>query len=401
MREKFLKNLIAGVYKNREEITEKFRSLNLPFKGDETMIAAVVQIDSGDTVVENTVQAGREESKSRYKLSISIEDIVNKIVSNYGPGISFGANENEFVVLLCVKSNTDNRHMEVCKEIMKLVKKYTGASVSNGVGRAANGPDQVFQSYRGAVAALKYKFHTDRNSLLNIDDIGVERDPSIYYSDLYDSEMQLIRFMKSGDIDGVSETIDGIFDFFCTNSGFSAGCIQSVCIGLLTAACKSIYEVEENAHLISGDMRELLEETYEKKTALELQDYVISVFKNFTEFFSGRNLHKNAQIVKKIKKIIHTSYMEKISTAMISEEVYLSPNYISTVFKQVTGETITDYIAEVRIENAKNMLKTTELKILEVAEKVGYDSPHYFSTVFKKYTGLNPLQYRLISREHM
>lgn len=86
--------------------------------------------------------------------------------------------------------------------------------------------------------------------------------------------------------------------------------------------------------------------------------------------------------------------MEDISIQEISKEVYLSSNYIGLIFKQETGESITDYLTNVRIERAKQLLKTTDLKILGVAEMTGYENPQYFSTVFKKYVGVNPQQYQ-------
>ncbi len=86
--------------------------------------------------------------------------------------------------------------------------------------------------------------------------------------------------------------------------------------------------------------------------------------------------------------------MLNISVISLSKEVYLSPNYISLIFKKETGSTAVEYITQVRMEAAKKLLSDTEMKILEVAETVGYENPQYFSTVFKKYTGVHPQQFR-------
>ena len=86
--------------------------------------------------------------------------------------------------------------------------------------------------------------------------------------------------------------------------------------------------------------------------------------------------------------------MEPISTATISSEVFLTPNYVSLIFKQETGQTITDYLTRVRMEEAKRLLKLFDMKILEVSERVGFENPSYFSSVFKKYTGMLPQKYK-------
>lgn len=86
--------------------------------------------------------------------------------------------------------------------------------------------------------------------------------------------------------------------------------------------------------------------------------------------------------------------MEDLTVAGLAAEVFLSPNYLSQIFKQETGESVTEVLTKTRMEAAKELLKSADLRILEIAEMVGYENTTYFSTVFKKYTGLYPQKYR-------
>ena len=79
---------------------------------------------------------------------------------------------------------------------------------------------------------------------------------------------------------------------------------------------------------------------------------------------------------------------------LISDQIGLTPNYISQIFKKETGLTITKYITETRINAAKELLKDSNFKVFEVAEMVGFDNSYYFSTVFKKVTGIHPSKFR-------
>jgi two-component system response regulator YesN len=79
---------------------------------------------------------------------------------------------------------------------------------------------------------------------------------------------------------------------------------------------------------------------------------------------------------------------------MIGQHVHLSPSYISFLFKEVTGETYTEYLKYIRIQNAKALLKHVNLKIYEIAERVGYNDYKYFTLQFKKITGMSPTEYR-------
>jgi len=78
----------------------------------------------------------------------------------------------------------------------------------------------------------------------------------------------------------------------------------------------------------------------------------------------------------------------------ISDRFYLSREYISRRFKQEFGENISDYIARVRIEKAKQLLLSPNLRIAQIAEIIGYQDEKYFSKVFKKMVGQSPNEYR-------
>ncbi|MGI5971099.1 MAG: response regulator [Oscillospiraceae bacterium] len=83
-----------------------------------------------------------------------------------------------------------------------------------------------------------------------------------------------------------------------------------------------------------------------------------------------------------------------LSAGLISYAAGMSYGRLSVLFKNETGKTLSDYITDIRIENAKRLLLTTDEKVYEIAEKVGYGSSQYFSYVFNLKTGQSPVDYR-------
>lgn len=94
--------------------------------------------------------------------------------------------------------------------------------------------------------------------------------------------------------------------------------------------------------------------------------------------------------VDKIIEHLQNNYCQSINLQDLSMMVFLSPNYISRLFKKFTGLTLTDYIQNKRIEETCRLLKESDKKILTISEEVGYKDLKYFQQVFKNITGTTP-----------
>ncbi|GAA0405994.1 response regulator [Paenibacillus motobuensis] len=103
---------------------------------------------------------------------------------------------------------------------------------------------------------------------------------------------------------------------------------------------------------------------------------------------------KDIHIIHDIAKYLEQHYSEEISLQDISSRFFLSREYISRKFKQEFGVTVLDYLSSIRIEKAKLLLMNPHLRIIQVAEMVGYHDEKYFSKVFKKLEGRTPNDYR-------
>lgn len=105
--------------------------------------------------------------------------------------------------------------------------------------------------------------------------------------------------------------------------------------------------------------------------------------------------NKNSYIVQRVTDYILEHYQEKdLSIRTLAEQVYLTPTYLSNLYKKRTGMTIGQYLVNVRVENAINMLKDPKWKLYQIAPMVGYEDPNYFAKIFKKKVGITPSEYR-------
>lgn len=98
--------------------------------------------------------------------------------------------------------------------------------------------------------------------------------------------------------------------------------------------------------------------------------------------------------VQKAADYIKLNYSEKISIKEIADQLYLSPNYLSELFKKHTGKTISEYLTEYRLEKACQLLDHAEYRVGDVSGMVGIHDGRYFSNMFKKKYVMTPTEYR-------
>ncbi len=91
---------------------------------------------------------------------------------------------------------------------------------------------------------------------------------------------------------------------------------------------------------------------------------------------------------------IRQNLKRELTRTEIAEAVYLNPEYLSRLFKKETGIALYEYITREKMEQAKCMLKSTDIPVSLIALKIGYTNFSYFSQVFRRYTGMSPLEYR-------
>ncbi len=104
--------------------------------------------------------------------------------------------------------------------------------------------------------------------------------------------------------------------------------------------------------------------------------------------------------ISEIKKYIKSNLGRSLSLDEIANHVNYNSTYISRLFRQLTGENISRYIVEQKIEKAKEYLSETNESIQTISEKLGFETSQYFSNVFKKRTGISPREYRNLSLYH-
>lgn len=143
----------------------------------------------------------------------------------------------------------------------------------------------------------------------------------------------------------------------------------------------------------SANFKKNLELVYNTNKLNDLIALMISLLEE-SESSGKEGEDSKRKVIAEVIRIIETEYHRDISVEEIAERVYLSPNYLSHLFKKQEGVSIIKYITSIRMEKAKYLLQNTHKKIADISEETGYRNVAYFCSLFKTYYGNAPTQFR-------
>lgn len=127
-----------------------------------------------------------------------------------------------------------------------------------------------------------------------------------------------------------------------------------------------------------------------------LKDVLITQFSSLIDQVRTYVESKNTKPVRQAIDYVKKNYSKPVRLETAASEVGLSPTYFSSIFKKETGQNFSDYVTEYRLIIAKDLLKSSDLNINEIANALGFSDWRYFSKLFKKTEGIKPTEYRKI-----
>lgn len=163
-------------------------------------------------------------------------------------------------------------------------------------------------------------------------------------------------------------------------------------------------ELLMNLTNIYAEMMRDSEQLYERKKQFYEEIKWLETIDDYREWFLAAYdelishiadvYNEDKSSIDKVVRYIEEHYQEELSLQQLSEYAHLSKNYFANLFKKEVGESFVEYVTRIRMDKAKLLLESTELKISQIGPMVGITDSKYFSKVFKKITGISPLEYR-------
>ena len=269
-------------------------------------------------------------------------------------------------------------------EVVLLPEKKYDMDFRVGIGKVHSDQD-IMMSYHEALKALHCK---EGGKILHIDDIAPGTSDDMF--EILAVEHKLIEFIEAGDVQRCLTQLADIFRKF--PDFFEQEKLRYSIVEMMVAAHRIAIQsgMGDDSSLEYG---QYLKQILNCRTKDEFEQMCIEKISLIAGKISINKKKAISNIIDRANKIIEERFNQELTLDEISKELCISPQYFSRLYKSEMGINFIEKLTEVRIRNAKKLMKETEHTVKEICYMSGYCDPNYFSRLFKKHEGVSPSEY--------
>lgn len=361
---------------------------------DDNILVFCIAIDSYEEQI-NSGNIKNPELSGKY-----IVNTVSDIINNYANGGCFEKSPGDYVAFINPRTPKIESVVNIAEHIIDALKRYSQFSVSIGISNIIESSSRINEGYLQAKRALEKRFFQGKGVIcVSENDLtaGTVEKGNIL---LFTAELE--RRLRLGlEYSDLGYTMSAVNDFLESVRNQPYPTKEVVLnniddIMMIFAKELRIYNKQfDDIPEFSGiDLKTHLRKFDFFK---DLTQWLHEFIKIYFDFLLGLNSqHKRRTEILKAIQYIEENYTRNISLTDLAGQVNLSESYLSHLFKKETGSGIANYVLNLRLEMGKKLLKSTNLSVYEIAEKVGYSNVYYFSSSFKKAFGVSPTEYQKI-----
>ncbi|HOL91530.1 MAG TPA: response regulator transcription factor [Clostridiales bacterium] len=391
LREKLLYDIIYEINTNRDDIKEKLELFQTR-QGDFRML-----------LVQNDAEESDGSDISQYDRHLYQFGIINTFIEIFSDkfdvlhvtldtvGIAFIVMPREGV-----EDELAETINKKCTYLQEIINNCFGFTVTIAISSEGSDFTELPQKFGECRAALEHKFYLGNNSIIYHSDVNT----FFRYDDhsmLEKLEKALLEGIKSGNETAVEGRLKDIYSYIRNIDPSQKEFIKNFYWNTITSINNirlSLMSGEDGRKVEYTELSGLYGLIEKCGNADELHTLLEESARSVVSKVNNYNNKSIKLILRKAVEYLQTHYHEPITLNEVAEHTFVSTYYISRMFKKEMGKNFVDYLNELRIEKAKELLKDVRYKTYEVAEKVGIPDAHYFSRLFKKYVGMTPTEYR-------
>jgi two-component system response regulator YesN len=320
-----------------------------------------------------------------------VRSVIEEACKNSSNFYILEQDSNTLITLVSFKNKNPNSKMDyIALKVYQSLITVILSGFTIAVGENVLGINNVKHCYTTAMTALSYKFYKGLNCLIFYNEVK-ESKFTFEFNDFIMSN-KVLEAVEELDINKIGKVIDMLFEYF-NNNKINPKIVRMFTSNMITKLNNLIYEVDNNSKSFT-DKYTICELKIHERTIQELKEFFKDFCLECCNYLKIIHLKDTGGNMAKIEAFIKENYKRNITIRELAENIYLHPTYLGQLFNQKFGKNFNGYIHELRIAEAKRLMKDTNLKNHEIAQSLGYCNYNSFLMQFQKYCGMKPSEFR-------
>ncbi|MFC5529395.1 response regulator [Cohnella yongneupensis] len=323
----------------------------------------------------------------------TVSNMLQDLVKIDGEHYVFHDAEGHIVSILAFRNEWEMKSYDghAFERLGRLVERHFKFTVTVGFGTPRSEYQYLHDSYREALLCIQLKLTAGQGRLIWFDRLNNQSERfSFFPAELHES---LIFQLRAKDWNGVEKRLEDAFSYM-NNDGATLENAYTIMIGLISVCLSYAIESGHAIEEVFGagfspvrDMRKLA-------SIQEGKDWITEIYRKAVMASEGIRSSKSYKLYHAAQTYIQESFADPDMTVEgVAAQLFIDSSYLRKIFKREGGTSVLDYITYVRMQKAKELIGAGYVKLLGIAEQVGYNDPNYFSKCFKKQFGLTPTEY--------
>ncbi|MEV5025479.1 helix-turn-helix domain-containing protein [Paenibacillus sp. LPE1-1-1.1] len=384
LKEFFMQKLFSGTIQPADFV-EKLSLYGLE-KPWPSMCVVAIQID--------TLKDTRYEEANRDLLMFAISNIVGELVLSEQRLVPIVKSDCQVTLIGSSKEGPDFKEQifNLSDEIQKAIFQYLEIKVSIGISRPISSFAETQQALHEAMTSLKYRIGLGQESILFIEDVQPQKSNLNRFPNA--GEQALLDAIRAGNLEqsemALTQFIGELFQPRAQHRDYQLSLLR-----LLIDLLKFGQELSIPMDRITQDEASLIQSLFKLRNVQEIEHWFWSIFVfPYIQELGTRRDSQFKHISEAVIDMVKREFDSGLTLEECSSRINYHPHYVSRVFRQETGINFGEYLSQYRIDMAKKWLKESDMKVVEISERLQYNNSANFIRSFRKMVGMTPGQYR-------
>ncbi len=389
----FLARLLKGRIGSKETMNESLNAYEIKFSS-EYFLVATFSIEDPKRVL---FQGNVEDEEAINMVYFSIKNIAEGLISEKYK--TYTVETDGFIALVVnaeesMDFDQDDFKSDVCcllEKVIDFTKSRLEIVLSVFVSDVHYGLHGIRQAYSETLQIFEYKvLMSEQSTLIKYDSINEDIANKFNSSYNLEKERLFVNGIVAGDYKSAREILDDLLLNSLNKNVKSIQLMKCRVFGLINITLNAIGEIRSDLDMNFIDGLDPANRLLNSKSIIDLKTQVDFIFDRIMEYYSERASKQTPDWIAQVEDYVKMHFREHdLSISNISNYIGLSVSYLSRVYKKHQGIGLLDYIHKVRLESAKELLKT-KINIKDIAHQVGYLESKALIRAFKKYEGITP-----------